>query len=59
MKKNTRIKYPKSNKFSAITFQEYPNLKFYDSIQINVKTKDKKIFNLFIIRDYLFCEPWR
>ena len=22
-----RIKYPKSNKFSAITFQEYPNLK--------------------------------
>ena len=41
-KKKYRIKYPKSNKFSAITFQEYPNLKVYDSIQINVKTKDKK-----------------
>ena len=37
-----RIKYPNSNKFSAITFVEYPNLKVYNSIQVNVKNKDKK-----------------
>ena len=37
-----RIKYPNSNKFTAITFVEYPNLKFYNSIQVNVKNKDKK-----------------
>ena len=37
-----RIKYPSSNKFSAITFSEYPKLKVYDGVQINVKNKDKK-----------------
>ena len=37
-----RIKYPNSNKFSAITFSEYPKLKVYDGVQINVKNKDKK-----------------
>ena len=37
-----RIKYPNSNKFTAITFVEYPNLKVYNSIQVNVKNKDKK-----------------
>ena len=37
-----RIKYPNSNKFSAITFYEYPMLKVYESVQINVKNKDKK-----------------
>ena len=37
-----RIKYPNSNKFSAITFYEHPMLKVYESVQINVKNKDKK-----------------
>ena len=37
-----RIKYPNSNKFSAITFYEHPMLKVYQSVQINVKNKDKK-----------------
>ena len=37
-----RIKYPNSNKFTAITFVEYPILKVYDSLQVNVKNKDKK-----------------
>ena len=37
-----RIKYPNSNKFTAITFEEDPKLKVYDSIQANVKTNDKK-----------------
>ena len=40
--KKYRIKYPGSNKFYAITFGEYPKFKVYDSIQINVKKKDKK-----------------
>ena len=40
--KKYRIKYPGSNKFYAITFGEYPKLKVYDSIQINLKKKDKK-----------------
>lgn len=39
--KKNRIKYPNSNKFIAITFIEYPKFKIYDSIQINVKKKDK------------------
>ena len=39
--KKNRIKYPGSNKFIAITFVEYPKFKIYDSIQINVKKKDK------------------
>jgi len=37
-----RIKYPNSNKFSAITFYEHPMLKVYESVQINLKNKDKK-----------------
>jgi hypothetical protein len=37
-----RIKYPNSNKFSAITFYKHPILKVYESVQINVKNKDKK-----------------
>ncbi len=40
--KKYRIKYPGSNKFYAITFVENPKFKIYDSIQINVKKKDKK-----------------
>ncbi len=40
--KKYRIKYPGSNKFYAITFGEYPKFNIYDSIQINVKRKDKK-----------------
>ena len=42
VKRKERIKYPNSNKFTAITFDEHPKLKVYDSVQINVKTKDKK-----------------
>ena len=40
--KKYRIKYPKSNKFTAITFYENSKFKIYDSVQANVKTKDKK-----------------
>ena len=40
--KKYRIKYPNSNKFSAITFSEHAKLKVYDSVQINIKTKDRK-----------------
>ena len=42
VKRKERIKYPNSNKFTAITFDEHSKLKVYDSVQINVKTKDKK-----------------
>jgi len=42
IKRKYRIKYPNSNKFTAITFDKHPKLKVYDSVQINVKTKDKK-----------------
>ena len=42
VKRKERIKYPNSNKFTAITFDEHPKLKVYDSVQVNVKTKDKK-----------------
>ena len=42
IKRKYRIKYPNSNKFTAITFDKHPKLKIYDSVQINVKTKDKK-----------------
>ena len=42
VKRKERIKYPNSNKFTAITFDKHPKLKVYDSVQINVKTKDKK-----------------
>jgi hypothetical protein len=37
-----RIKYPNSDKFNALTFYEHPMLKVYESVQINVKNKDKK-----------------
>lgn len=40
--KKYRIKYPKSDKFSAITFTNNPKFQQYDSIQINVKKNDKK-----------------
>ena len=46
-------KISKSNKFSN-TFQEYPNVKVYDSIQINVKQKTKNI-QFIHYQDYLFC----
>ena len=39
--KKYRIKYPNSNKFTAITFIEYSKFKIYDSVQVNVKTNDK------------------
>ena len=39
--KKYRIKYPNSNKFTAITFIEYSKFKIYDSVQANVKTNDK------------------
>ena len=42
IKRKFRIKYPNSKKFTAITFDEDPKLKVYDSIQANVKTNDKK-----------------
>jgi hypothetical protein len=42
IKRKYRIKYPNSKKFTAITFDEDPKLKVYDSIQANVKTNDKK-----------------
>jgi len=42
VKRKERIKYPNSNKFTGITFDEHPKLKVYDSVQVNVKTKDKK-----------------
>ena len=42
IKRKYRIKYPNSKKFTAITFEEDPKLKVYDSIQANVKTNDKK-----------------
>ena len=42
VKRKERIKYPNSNKFTAITFDDHPKLKVYDSVQVNVKTKDKK-----------------
>ena len=37
-----RIKYPNSNRFTAITFYENSKFKIYDSVQANVITKDKK-----------------
>jgi len=40
--KKYRIKYPGSKKFYAITFEDHPKLKVYDSVQINVKNKDKR-----------------
>ena len=40
--KKNRIKYPKSDKFNAITFTNNPKFQQYDSIQINVKKNDKK-----------------
>ena len=40
--KKYRIKYPGSKKFYAITFEDYPKLEIYDSIQLNVKNKDKQ-----------------
>lgn len=40
--KKYRIKYPGSKKFFAITFENHPKLKVYDSVQINVKNKDNK-----------------
>ena len=39
--KKYTIKYPKSNRFSAITFYEYSKFKIYDSVQVNVKNNDK------------------
>ena len=42
IKRKYRIKYPNSKKFNAITFDEDPKFKVYDSIQANVKTNDKK-----------------
>jgi len=42
IKRKYRIKYPNSKKFTAITFDEDPKFKVYDSIQANVKTNDKK-----------------
>ena len=39
--KKYRIKYPGSKKFYAITFEDHPKLKVYDSVQINVKNKEK------------------
>ena len=39
--KKYRIKYPNSNKFTAITFYKYSKFKTYDSVQVNVKTNDK------------------
>ncbi len=52
--KKYRIKYPGSNKFYAITFAEYPKFNIYDSIQINVKRRDKKyiIFSISGINYY-------
>ena len=38
-----RIKYPKSKKFSMLTFYLHKNLKIYDSVQINHLTNDKKL----------------
>ena len=39
--KKHRIKYPNSNKYTAITFYEYSKFKIYDSVQVNVKKNDK------------------
>ena len=39
--KKYTIKYPNSNRFTAITFYEYAKFKTYDSIQVNVKNNDK------------------
>ena len=39
--KKFRIKYPNSNRFTAITFIEYSKFKIYDSVQVNVKKNDK------------------
>lgn len=46
--KKYRIKYPNSNRFTAITFYEYSKFKIYDSVQVNVKTDDKdyKIYSI-------------
>ena len=39
--KKLRIKYPNSNKYTAITFYKYSKFKLYDSVQANVRSKDK------------------
>ena len=39
--KKYTIKYPNSNRFTAITFYEYAKFKTYESIQVNVKNNDK------------------
>ena len=40
--KKNMIKYPNSKKYSGISFYNYPILQQYDSVQANIKTKDKK-----------------